>query len=161
MVARFRLVLLGLLLSQPLSACMCGRIDVATAVKQAHLVFRGKVVGVTYLDPKSSAIRRYGVTLQVSDVWKGDVKRRVVVYSSDGASDCDGFWKDVGKDLMVFANRHIVRGNGPDYESIPIWTDRFQPGHVLVFPAVCSLTGEVKNATDSLLKLGRPAMQMR
>ena len=137
--------------------CVCTRPDVATAVRQADLVFRGKLIKVTYLDPKGSPIRRYRLVFEVSAVWKGVTARRIVLHDSEGASDCGGSLKnELGTDLLIFANRVVVRANGPDFFSIPQWTDKIAAGATIVFPGVCTLSSEIKNAKDTLAKLGRP-----
>jgi hypothetical protein len=157
-----------LLASRPISACSCSFPDVPRAVRQADLVFRGKLVKVEYLDPPQSvphAIskdrmvsvpRRFLATLEVDGVWKGRVGRTIVLHTREGSSDCVGFWTDIGKEVLVFANQGIVTPKKPDVWRIPEWTDKVAVGQAITSPGVCTLNGEIKDATDTLKKLGAP-----
>ncbi len=157
-----------LLTSKPVSACSCSFSDVPNAVRQADLVFRGKLVNVEYLDPPQSvpdAIfkdrmvslpRRFLATLAVDGVWKGRVGRTIVLHTREGASDCVGFWTDVGKEVLVFANRGPVTSKEPGVWRIPEWTDKVAVGQTIISPGVCTLNDEIKDATDTLKKLGSP-----
>jgi hypothetical protein len=154
------------LTSRAIHACSCSFPDVPKAVEQADLVFRGKLVKVEYVDPPQSAPhvifkdrtvsvpRRFLATLEISGVWKGRVGRTIVLHTREGSSDCVGFWTDVAKEVLVFANQGVVTPKEPNVWRIPEWTDKVPAGQTIISPGVCTLNDEVKDATDTLRKLG-------
>jgi hypothetical protein len=149
-------------------ACSCSFPDVPTAVRQADLVFRGTLVKVEYLDAQetrphvvfkdrlASVPRRFLATLEVAGVWKGRVSRTIVLHTREGASDCVGFWTEIGKEILVFANEGVVTPKEPNVWRIPEWTDKVSVGQRIISPGVCTLGGEIKDVTDTLRRLGRP-----
>ena len=157
-----------LLASRPISACSCSFPTVPRALSQADLVFRGKLVKIEYLDPPQSVPhavfkdrmvslpRRFLATLEVNGVWKGRVGRTIVLHTREGSSDCVGFWTDIGKEVLVFANKGVVTPKEPDVLRIPEWTDKVALGQTIISPGVCTLNDEIKDATDTLKKLGAP-----
>jgi hypothetical protein len=163
---RFAAVLF--LASRPISACSCSFLDVPSAVRQADLIFRGKLVKVEYLDPLQSVPheifkdrmvsvpRRFLATLEVNGVWKGKVGRTIVLHTREGSSDCVGFWTDIGKEVLVFANQGVVTPKEPEVWRIPEWTDKVPVGQTITSPGVCTLNDEIKDATGTLKKLGAP-----
>jgi len=156
------------LASRPISACSCSFLDVPSAVRQADLIFRGKLVKVEYLDPLQSVPheifkdrmvsvpRRFLATLEVNGVWKGKVGRTIVLHTREGSSDCVGFWTDIGKEVLVFANQGVVTPKEPEVWRILEWTDKVPVGQTITSPGVCTLNDEIKDATGTLKKLGAP-----
>lgn len=53
--------------------------------------------------------RRFLATLEVSGVWKGKVGHTIVLHTREDSTDCVGFWKDIGTELVVFATRRDRR----------------------------------------------------
>ncbi|HYO80529.1 MAG TPA: hypothetical protein VES20_03940 [Bryobacteraceae bacterium] len=108
------------------------------------------------MDGMLSVPRRFLATLKVAGVWKGAVGPMIVLHTREGSSDCVGFWSDVGKDVLVFAHRGVVTPKEPDHLIIPEWTDKVSIGETITSPGGCTLTSEIKDAKDTLRKLGRP-----
>jgi hypothetical protein len=134
-------------------------------LEKADLVFRGTLIKVEYLDwgvphwilrDRIVSPRRFLATLEVRGVWKGKVRRTIVLHTREGASDCVGFWTDIGKDVLVFANEGVITPKEPSVLRIPEWTDKVAVGQTIISPGVCTLSDEIKNATDTLKKLGIP-----
>jgi hypothetical protein len=157
---------IAFLVSQPIHACECGFPDVRKAVKDADLVFRGKLVKVEYIDPpltapdpifKSRTVsipRRFLATLEVSGVWKGRVGPTIVLHTRESSSDCVGFWTELRTEVLVFANQGVVTPKKPDVWRIPEWTDKVPVGQTIISPGVCTLSDEVKFAAGTLRELG-------
>lgn len=149
-------------------ACSCSFPDVRQAVRQADFVFRGRLAKVEYLDPLQSVPhvvfkdrmvsvpRRFLATLEVSGIWKGKIGRAIVLHTREGAGDCVGFWTEIGKELLVFANEGTVTQKEPGVWRIPDWADKVAVGQNIISPGICTISDEVKDARDTLKKLGRP-----
>lgn len=103
--------------------------------------------------------RRFLATLEVSGVWKGKIGRTIVLHTREDSTDCVGFWKDIGTELLVFANRWTVTAKKANEYRIPEWTDKVAVGQSIVSPGVCTLNDEIKDATETLRKLGPPKPQ--
>lgn len=155
------------LLAKPIAACSCSFPNVRTAVAKADLVFRGTLIKVEYLDPPKSVPnilnkdrmvdvpRRFLATLEVSGVWKGKLGQTIILHTREASSDCVGFWTDIGKEVLVFANQGVVTPEEPGVWRIPEWTDKVAVGQTITFPGICTFNDEIKNATAILKKLGR------
>ena len=81
------------------SACSCGIPSVDDAMFRADIVFRGTI----------TRIEDHKAFFRVERVWKGKVSRTFAMPALRETSACIGFWPnhlEVGKDLLVFANRH-------------------------------------------------------
>ena len=150
------------LASTPVSGCSCATpLDdsVAHFVSNADFVFRGKLIKIEYLDSlQGPPLRRFLATLEVSSVWKGDVGHTIVLHTREPASDCIGFWTDLGKDLVVFANKVVVTRPEPGSFRLLEWTDKVPVGQTIIVPGTCTLTSEVKNAADTMKGLGPPKL---
>lgn len=149
-------------------ACSCTFPSVPDAVKKADLVFRGRLVSVQYIDEiryvadpiangrQVPVPRRFLATLEVSEVWKGRVGRRIVLHTREGSSDCIGFWTEVGKEYLVFANVGSIRPKGKGVYRIPEWTDKLEIGQQIISPGVCTLNEQIDASTVGEVKaLGR------
>ena len=95
------------------SACSCLPTTPQQSLQNSEAVFSGRVVDVTEQSP---AERRPGrrnedpnflngvkVTFEVSEVWKGNSERRLVVTTSDSSASC-GYSFQEGQEYLVYAS---------------------------------------------------------
>jgi hypothetical protein len=158
------LAVFGLAAVQSCVACSCTFPSVPNAVKKADLVFRGRLVNVEYMDGiqyvahpiakdrKEPVPRRFLATLEVSEVWKGLVGRRIVLHTREGSSDCVGFWTEVGKEYLVFAKVGVITPKEEGVYRIPEWTDKLEIGRQIISPGVCTLNEQIDASTLGKLK---------
>ncbi|MEQ9368700.1 MAG: protease complex subunit PrcB family protein [Coleofasciculus chthonoplastes F3-SA18-01] len=89
-------------------ACSCMRATPEQHFESANAVFSGRVVNV--LTPRRTSQRRQlslpqkRVMFEVSEVWKGQERRRLMVMTSDSSASC-GFNFTEGKSYLVYASR--------------------------------------------------------
>jgi hypothetical protein len=114
---------------------------------EPHFMFKDRMVSVP---------RRFLATLEVDGVWKGEVRRTIVLHTREGGTDCVGFWSEVGKEVLVFANQGVVTSKEAGVVSIPKWYDKVAVGQTIASPGACTLNSEINDAKDTLKKLGRP-----
>ena len=169
-----RTLVLTALASGSCLACSCSFPSIPNAVKKADLVFRGRLINVEFIDDlryvagpiakgrQAPIPRRFLATLEVTDVWKGLVGRRIVLHTREDSSDCVGFWTDVGKEYLIFANvGHITPKRAGEYR-IPEWTDRLAIGRQIISPGVCTLNEQIDaNTVPKLKALGRSRPPIR
>jgi hypothetical protein len=105
-----------------------------------------------FKDRKIALPRRFLATLEVNAVWKGHVGPVIVFHTREGSSDCVGFWTDVGKEYLVFANEGKVTPKEPGVFRIPEWTDRVSVGEKIISPGVCTLSEEIESSTSKTLR---------
>ena len=107
-------------------------------------------------DRKVPVPRRFLATLAISEVWKGRVGRRIVLHTREGSSDCIGFWTEVGKEYLVFANVGRITPKEEGVFRIPEWTDKLAVGQQIVSPGVCTLNEQIgSEASKTLQALGQ------
>jgi hypothetical protein len=95
------------------SACKCIPTTPEQSFETAKKVFSGKVVDVVEQSPTEQGANRgkgdpnflngAKVTFEVSEVWKGNHKRQLVVMTSDSSASC-GYSFEKGKEYLVYAS---------------------------------------------------------
>ena len=89
-------------------ACSCMRATPEQHFESANAVFSGRVVNV--ITPRRNTQRpqfsfpQKRVMFEVSDVWKGQERRRLMVMTSDSSASC-GFNFTEGESYLVYASR--------------------------------------------------------
>lgn len=105
-------LLVALTLPSSCLACSCVQDDApaggwtrATLLTQGDVIFRGKVVSAGPLRVLGGGATdgTYPVTFQVAEVWKGAVKRSVVVQAGSGGGDCTIPFK-VGEEWLIYGH---------------------------------------------------------
>ena len=143
----FLTVLAGLVLSSSAIACQCGATEPpAVALKSSSSVFSGRAVAVSdqygvfrrlgdrlsVSRPNASSyeehLQRYGfeITFEVSSVWKGPVKKRLVVFTGRGGGDC-GIPFAVGSRYLVYADTSGVLRCTPQSAPAPTYLPAHHP----------------------------------
>ncbi|MGH9970194.1 MAG: hypothetical protein ACREBG_20695 [Pyrinomonadaceae bacterium] len=98
------LATLILILSSPAAACSCLGRSGKAALKESQVAFRGTVAKVDYLDPDTDQSEpRIVVTFLVSRVWKGPVRKKIVLHTIYNKYSCEGFYFQKGREYLVFA----------------------------------------------------------
>ncbi|HWN11070.1 MAG TPA: hypothetical protein VNO50_17660 [Pyrinomonadaceae bacterium] len=106
-VLMFPMSLIGFLsiYSSQTFACSClSNPSGKEALKASRVAFRGTVTNIDYLDidtPLSEP--RIVVTISVSRVWKGFVRKTVVLHTVYNKTTCEGYYFKTGEDYLVFA----------------------------------------------------------
>lgn len=81
------------------SACSClSPPPPRTALEQSHAVFSGKVLSV-----EKDGDFGVAVTIEVASIWKGDLGKKVVVYTANNSAAC-GFEFKEGDSYLVYAS---------------------------------------------------------
>lgn len=89
-------------------ACSCMRATPEQHFESANAVFSGRVINV--ITPRRNTQRpqfsfpQKRVMFEVSDVWKGQERRRLMVMTSDSSASC-GFNFTEGESYLVYASR--------------------------------------------------------
>jgi hypothetical protein len=112
-------------------ACSCLSTSVDNEVRNADIVFRGKIVRIGY----------GRISFAVSRAWKGPITSAFSMPDIRESTDCIGFWPslvEIGNELLVYA-RDIrpPRGTRPNYVT-----------------NICSRTQLISTATEDLKFLG-------
>lgn len=81
-------------------ACRCPPLKPSADISRSSAVFSGKVVKVTFKQPPYE-VGRYTVTFEVGRVWKGEVKKRIILITR--TSSCDFLFRE-GESYLVFAS---------------------------------------------------------
>lgn len=142
-------------------ACTCVAFPSAKeAMRGVSVVFRGTAIESKVLPqhPDMRWRRRYVVTFQVRQFWKGDPKRAVTLYDLEPGSDCTGAGFEAGHEYLVYA----VLREAKDYNLDDVfwfgWTDILAPGTPMLEPVVgCMPGGETsfRSVRKALRQLGR------
>ena len=147
----------------PASAPACSCVAFASAqeaMREVSVVFRGTAVESKVLPqhPDMRWRRRYVVTFQVRQFWKGDPKRTVTLYDLEPGTDCLGAGFEAGHEYLVYA----VLREAKDYKLDDLfwfgWTDILAPGTTMLEPLVaCMPGGEIvfRKVRRALRQLGR------
>ena len=95
------------------SACSCAPTTPQQSIQNSEAVFSGRVVDVTEQSPPERRPGRRNedpnflngvkVTFEVSEVWKGNSERRLVVTTSDSSASC-GYSFQEGQEYLVYAS---------------------------------------------------------
>jgi hypothetical protein len=120
-------------------ACSCRAPSWETNYARANSVFRGRIVDVRYVDPKTKWERRVIVRFAVIEAWKGVDGSEVVMHSNLESAACSGFWPhlvEVGKELLVFAYQEPSRYSWASVPGFPRNQD------TVLTTSICSRTSE-------------------
>lgn len=124
-----------------LRACSCvGPIPACQATWQAHAVFVARVLAVVDEPrpekPDPSVFRYYRrVSLDVTEVFRGEVTKSSALYTGQGGGDC-GYAFEVGESYLIYAHR---------------------PPTGELTTGICSRTRTITDAADDLAYLRGPA----
>jgi hypothetical protein len=111
-------------------ACSCAPTTPQQSLERSNAVFSGKVINVAkFSNSSESGVR---VTFDVSKVWKGTNKQKLVVTTSDSSASC-GYSFQEGKEYLVYASSQ---------------ENKLQTG-------LCSGTKSLSEARTDLAALGR------
>ena len=132
-------------------ACDCVAPPIEMAMKDADLIFRGKILDLRPgLNPPllQGVVRdtRKVVVFQVIRVWKGEIGPTFEMPGWEETSACVGFWPSflkVGTELLVYAKRWPRSANSPS----SFFPDVFAT-------SICSRTAPVGRTRD-IEELGR------
>lgn len=81
-------------------ACKCAPTTPQQSLERANAVFSGKVIDVDKSSNPSEANR---ITFEVSKVWKGTNKQKLVITTSSSSASC-GYSFQEGKEYLVYAS---------------------------------------------------------
>lgn len=144
----FVLSLAGLffvLTSQEAMACSCVGPRGRAAVKASTVAFRGTVTKIDYLDPDTARSEpRIIVMFSVSRVWKGLVRREIVLHTIYNKYSCAGFYFQKGKEYLVFA-----------YTNEEQMAEKFSPLKNTLGTNICNGTNLIESAQDDLREIGK------
>jgi hypothetical protein len=132
----------------------------AMADVYASVVFRGTVIKSEVLPqhPEMGGRRRYAVTFQVHEQWKGELKQALTLYSLDPGTDCMGAGYRVGEEYLVYAKLTPAQDYRYDDFFWYGWTDVVTKGSPMLVPTVaCMPWGptSVPEVRKSVRDLGR------
>lgn len=88
-------------------ACRCPPGKPSADISHSVAVFSGKAVDVTFKQPPHET-GRYRITFEVERVWKGEIKKEIVLVT--GTSSCDVRFRE-GESYLVFAST-LNNGSG-------------------------------------------------
>jgi hypothetical protein len=126
-------------------ACSCVGPRGKAAVKASLVAFRGTVTKIDYLDPDTAQSEpRIIVTFLVSRVWKGLVRREIVLHTIYNKYSCAGFYFQKGKEYLVFA-----------YPTEDHMAKRFSPAKNTLGTNICTGTNLIESAQDDLREIGK------
>lgn len=154
------LVLLSVLIPLPISACSCSELTVQEVFQSVDVVFSGKIV-------KSQTVQLTGRfrgesitlhTINVANVWKGDVPATIIFYRYSTEDSCriDPFRN--GDEWLVYAhkkNRWLIDEIWKQLRSQGIKKPSF-----VYLTSLCLKTRELSSAQEDIKELGR-AMQFQ
>ncbi len=83
-------------------ACRCPPRKLSTNVSRSLSVFSGKVTKITF-NQLPAERGRYTVILEVEQVWKGEIKKKITLITQ--ATSCDIRFRE-GESYLVFASMH-------------------------------------------------------
>jgi hypothetical protein len=90
--------------SETAQGCDCVGPRGKAALSPAAAAFSGKTIKIQYLDaPQSKFEPRIVVTFKVYRVWKGDLKRKMVLHTILNRYSCAGYSFIEDKEYLVFA----------------------------------------------------------
>ena len=113
------------------SSCSCLKeSDPVKAFERAELVITGKIVDSKtefpcWIVSRGDTLGMTGCmvrwTIEVSQIWKGEISDSVYVYASGHSSNC-GFWFKTGRDYLIYGR---IGEQRPDtgLDTWPTWTD--------------------------------------
>jgi hypothetical protein len=88
------------------AACTCvSNYPLETAIKDANIVLKGRVVEVTH--EEGSPYVRF--RMEVETLWKGKVKKNLDLFTSDNLGAC-GFFASNGEEVLFFAVENASTG---------------------------------------------------
>jgi len=85
-------------------ACSCANGTAKEKLERSESVFVGKVVQKGWLTKKIDGFKSRQYTFKVEKAWKGVDKKRISVYSLDGASDSCGYAFKQSESYLVYAS---------------------------------------------------------
>ena len=117
------------------SACVCvGSPSVARAVKEAKVVFSGRVI-----------VRgKYGSWFKVERAWKGVTSGTIYIYTGDVEDDCTSLFETTGERWLIYAYLD------PLYRS----ENAQKPYTYKLMTRACDRTTLLANAQEDLKELG-------
>ncbi|MEP6742682.1 MAG: hypothetical protein ABJB61_09300 [bacterium] len=94
-----------LLGAKPALACDCVGPRGKAALANAKVAFSGKVIKIKYLDnpEQKDPEPRIIVTFRVYRVWKGVLRKTIVLNTVFNKWTCNGYWFKEGEEYLVFA----------------------------------------------------------
>ena len=151
-----------LLLVSPALPCTCVvplKADAKAAMTEVSLVFRGRVIERKELLQRveMKGRRRYAVTFQVDEYWKGSPGKRVTLYGMDAGTDClgDSGYAE-GKSYLVYASESDVKDVVLDGLFWYGWLDVLPAGTKMLVPqTACTPGGESSVVRDAIRQLGK------
>lgn len=127
-------------------ACSClSNPRAKEALKASQVAFRGTVINVDYLDEDTPVSEpRIVVTFSVSRVWKGPVRRSIVLHTVYNKTTCQGYYFKKGEEYLVFA-----------YPNEEFMANKFLPAKNTLGTNYCNGTTGIDVADDYLREMGK------
>ena len=104
-----------LLMTSNAYACSCVKPEVATAFREARMVFVGEVTEI--IQPQTDrptaplADKLFGIRFKIERSWKGASTREIVILSDQGRAGCFSWGPFVkGRKYLVYAERRTPSG---------------------------------------------------
>ena len=144
-------------------ACTCVSFpDAKEAMAGAYssVVFRGTVTKSEVLPqhPEMRNRRRYAVTFQVHEQWKGEQKQELTLYTLDPGTDCMGAGYKVAEEYLVYARSTPAQDYRYDDFFWYGWTDVVPKGSPMLVPVAGCMPGgstSTPEVRESVKALGR------
>lgn len=144
----FALLAVGSLTPYPAVACtIINPPSPRQALKTTPVVFRGTVVSSKELPlhPEMRGRRRFAVTLQVREYWKGNLGETATLYDLAPGMDCMGAGLRPGNEYLIFATQDAATDYRPDSDFFWYgWTDVLPAGTLILQP-IATLCGELSD----------------
>jgi hypothetical protein len=105
------------------------------------VVFRGNVIKSKVLPqhPEMRGHRRYAITFQVHEQWKGEQKQTLTLYDVDPGTDCMGAGFKVREEYLVYATLTPAQDHRDGDFFWYGWTDVVTKGSEMLEPIVACM----------------------
>ncbi|OHA86318.1 MAG: hypothetical protein A3A90_01880 [Candidatus Zambryskibacteria bacterium RIFCSPLOWO2_01_FULL_35_19] len=153
----FFLSFITLLIPVNVMACSCGPSTVQENVKWADVIFAGEATKVEYIEADSDALDepRIIVTFTVSQFWKGDVRKTIILHTTYNKYSCGGYYFEESQKFIVYAKKYLAEdwlGSGrPKLSGITYP----KPDELVLGTVLCTRTNFLARADEDIKMLGR------